>query len=229
MRHAAFNGRGQFLSASDPQELIDSLTQYIADIQARTGTAAAVSFNSTNLNTGTRVFQSIFDSSRWSGDLLAKDIVIDWVTGIASISGTAWQASTDIDSRTPASRQIITYDGITGNGVNFEWGSLNSAQQKDLRINASGGTDSRSGRHGPPGLSFVASATAKAAAPAPAATPTRTATRTPARACATLQRTGRHHAFQPVLCWPAVAGLSGQHRASIALLDVRHSNRTAPG
>ena len=141
MRHAAFNGRGQFLSAGDPQDLIDSLTQYIADIQARIGTAAAVSFNSTNLNTGTRVFQSIFDSSRWSGDLLAKDIVINGVTGIASISGTAWQASTDIDSRAPASRQIITYDGTTGYGVNFEWGSLNSTQQKDLRTNASGGTD----------------------------------------------------------------------------------------
>ena len=141
MRHAAFNGRGQFLSAGDPQDLIDSLTQYIADIQARIGTAAAVSFNSTNLNTGTRVFQSIFDSSRWSGDLLAKDIVINGVTGIASISGTAWQASTDIDSRAPASRQIITYDGTTGYGVNFEWGSLNSTQQKDLRTNGSGGTD----------------------------------------------------------------------------------------
>ena len=141
MRHAAFNARGQFLSAKDPQELIDSLTQYIADIQARTGTAAAVSFNSTNLNTGTRVFQSIFDSSRWSGDLLAKDIVVNPVTGIASISGTAWQASTDIDSRTPASRQIVTYDGSAGNGVNFEWSALNSAQQNDLRTNSSGGSD----------------------------------------------------------------------------------------
>jgi len=141
MRHAAFNGRGQFLSAGDPQELIDSLTRYIADIQSRTGTAAAVSFNSTNLNTGTRVFQSIFDSASWSGDLLAKDIVIDPVTGIASISGTVWQASTDIDGRAPASRQIITYDGTSGNGVNFEWGSLNTAQQNDLRTNSSGGTD----------------------------------------------------------------------------------------
>jgi len=142
MRHAAFNGRGQFLSAKDPQALIDSVTQYIADIQARTGTAAAVSFNSTNLNTGTRVFQSIFDSSSWSGDLLAKEIIVNPVTGIASISGTAWQASTDIDGRAPASRQIVTFDGTAGNGVNFDWASLNSAQQSDLRSNASGGTDS---------------------------------------------------------------------------------------
>ena len=141
MRHAAFNGRGQFLSARDPEELIDSLGQYIANIEARKGTAASVSFNSTNLNTGTRVFQSIFDSSRWSGDLLAKDILIDPVTKVATISGTAWQASTDIDGRTPASRQIVTYDDTTGSGVNFAWNALNSAQQSDLRTNPSGGTD----------------------------------------------------------------------------------------
>lgn len=141
MRHAAFNGRGQFLSAKDPQELIDSLTQYISDIQARTGSAAAVSFNSTNLNTGTRVYQSIFDSSRWSGDLLAKDIYVDPVSGVASISGTAWQASSDIDGRTPASRQIVTYDSGTGAGINFNWASLNAAQQSDLRTNSSGTLD----------------------------------------------------------------------------------------
>jgi type IV pilus assembly protein PilY1 len=141
MRHAAYNGRGQFLSAKDPQALIDSLTQYIADIQARTGTAAAVSFNSTNLNTGTRIYQATFDSSGWSGDLLAKNIFVDPLSGVASISGIAWQASTDIDGRTPASRQIITYDSGTGSGVGFNWSALNAAQQTDLRTNGSGGTD----------------------------------------------------------------------------------------
>jgi type IV pilus assembly protein PilY1 len=140
LRHAAFNGRGQFLSAKDPQELIDSLTDYINDIQSRIGTAAAVSFNSTNLNTGTRIYQSIFDSSGWSGDLLAKDIYID-INGIASISGTAWQASSDIDGRTPASRQIVTYDSSTGNGINFDWASLTTAQKNDLRTNSSGSLD----------------------------------------------------------------------------------------
>lgn len=142
MRHAAFNARGKFLSAKDPQQLIDSLNNYIADIQARTGTAAAVSFNSTSLQTGTQVFQSIFDSSRWSGDLLAKNIFVDPVTGVASISGTAWQASTDIDGRTPASRQLITYDSTTGSGIPFNWASLNTAQKNDLRTDPSGSLDS---------------------------------------------------------------------------------------
>jgi len=52
MRHAAYNGRGQFLSAADPQGLIDSLNSAINDIAERTGTAAAVSFNSTSLQKG---------------------------------------------------------------------------------------------------------------------------------------------------------------------------------
>jgi len=141
MRHAAYNGRGQFLSAKNPQNLIDSLGQYISDIQARTGTAAAVSFNSTSLQAGTRIFQAVFNSSRWSGDLLAKDIVINPVTGVATISGTAWKASDDIDARTPASRQIITYNSVAGNGVDFTWSALNTAQQNDLRTNSSGSID----------------------------------------------------------------------------------------
>ncbi len=141
MRHAAYNGRGQFLSAKNPQSLIDSLGQYVADIQARTGTAAAVSFNSTSLQAGTRVFQATFNSSRWSGDLLAKDIVIDAATGVATISGTAWKASDDIDSRTPALRQVVTYDSGTSSGVSFEWGSLTSDQKTDLRTDSSGSLD----------------------------------------------------------------------------------------
>ncbi len=141
MRHAAFNGRGQFLSAKDPQSLIDSLGQYIADIQARTGTAAAVSFNSTSLQAGTRIFQATFNSSRWSGDLLAKNIIINPSTGVASVSGTAWKASDDIDIRTPASRQLITFGSAATPGVDFNWASLNSAEKADLRTDSSGSQD----------------------------------------------------------------------------------------
>ncbi|GMQ87075.1 MAG: PilC/PilY family type IV pilus protein [Gammaproteobacteria bacterium] len=141
MRHAAFNGRGQFLSAKNPQDLITSLGKYISDIQARTGTAAAVSFNSTSLQAGTRVFQAVFNSSRWSGDLLAKDIVTDPLTGITTISSTAWKASDDIDSRIPASRQLISYDSVAKSGINFDWASLTDAQKNDLRTDGSGNID----------------------------------------------------------------------------------------
>ena len=142
MRHAAFNGRGKYLSAKDPQDLIDSLGSYIADIQVRTGTAAAVSFNSTSLQSGTRIFQAQFQSERWAGDLLAKNITINPLTKIATISSIPdWRASDDINSRTPASRQVVTYDSVAGKSINFDWNSLNTAQKNDLRTDGTGSTD----------------------------------------------------------------------------------------
>jgi len=142
MRHAAFNGRGQYLSAKDPQQLITAFGKYIADIQTRTSTAAAVSFNSTSLQAGTRIFQATFNSKRWSGDLLAKTITIDPVTNVATIDSVpAWVASSNIDSRTPASRQLITYDSVAASGINFDWDSLSTAQKNDLRTDSSGSLD----------------------------------------------------------------------------------------
>ena len=148
MHHAAFNGRGQFLSAGDPQRLVDSLNQYIADIQARNGTAAAVTFNSTSLQAGTRVFQARFNSERWSGDLSAIDIGIDPTTGIATVGGVAWNAATGLDNRTQP-RQFVTFDGNNGvkisdngdNNIDSAWNRLTIAQKNDLRTNSSGTLD----------------------------------------------------------------------------------------
>jgi type IV pilus assembly protein PilY1 len=144
MRHAAFNGRGQFLNAGNPQNLIDSLNQQIADIQARTGTAAAVTFNSTSLQAGSRVFQATFNSERWSGDLTAIDINFNPTTGLASVGGVAWKASTDIDNRvTP--RQFVTFDGSSGvalpSNIDSAWSALTAAQKDDLRTNSGGTLD----------------------------------------------------------------------------------------
>ncbi|MCO6413927.1 MAG: hypothetical protein J5I92_14395 [Thiogranum sp.] len=130
MRHAAFNGRGQFLNAENPQDLIDSLNQYIADIQSRTGTAAAVSFNSTSLQTDTKLLKAEFNSDRWSGDLIAYNI------NNGSLGSIAWRASTDLNARTAASRNIVTFNG--SGGVEFSWDSLTSAQQEDLRTDSTG-------------------------------------------------------------------------------------------
>ncbi len=135
LRHAAYNGRGDFLSAADPQELITSLGNSIADIQSRTGTAAAVSFNSTSLQTTTKLLKASFNSDRWSGDLIAYNIDINNNT----LGSIAWRASTDLNSRGPGSRKIITSNGT--NGIIFDWSTLTAAQKNDLRTNSSGGLD----------------------------------------------------------------------------------------
>lgn len=135
LRHAGYNGRGSFLSAGDPQQLITSLSNSIADIQSRTGTAAAVSFNSTSLQTTTKLLKASFNSDRWSGDLIAYNIDIPNNT----LGGIAWRASSDLDSRSADSRNIITFDGTSG--TVFDWPTLTTAQKNDLRTNSSGSLD----------------------------------------------------------------------------------------
>ncbi|HHM04225.1 MAG TPA: hypothetical protein ENJ19_00595 [Gammaproteobacteria bacterium] len=137
--HAAYNGRGKFLSAQNPAELTDGLVDALAAITDRAGSAAAVAFNSTSLNTTSSVFLALFNSEGWSGDLSAYPL--DAVTG--EVQSTAlWQAATELDARNISStpRVILSYDG--SQGIPFQWDNLTTAQQNDLRTNANGGTDS---------------------------------------------------------------------------------------
>ncbi|VAW75049.1 Type IV fimbrial biogenesis protein PilY1, partial [hydrothermal vent metagenome] len=74
-------------------------------------------------------------SDRWSGDLIAYNI--DIVNN--TLGSIAWRASTDIDSRSANSRNIITSNGSSG--LAFEWSTLTTAQKNDLRTNSSGSLD----------------------------------------------------------------------------------------
>ncbi|MFQ5660923.1 MAG: pilus assembly protein [Gammaproteobacteria bacterium] len=70
MQHAAFNGRGLFLNAADPQGLITALNNAFADIEIRTSqSGTSVAINSTVLKTSSRVFQATFNTGDWSGEL----------------------------------------------------------------------------------------------------------------------------------------------------------------
>lgn len=129
LRHAAWNGRGQFLSAKDPETLIESMKGAVASISGRVGSAAAASFNSGDLTGDTRIFIATFNTDRWSGDLKAYMLE----------SGTLdWSAAEVLDQRdlSADARVIYTYDGI--DGVPFQWDHLNATQKSDLRTGTSG-------------------------------------------------------------------------------------------
>ena len=70
MRHAAWNGRGQFLESSEPQQLITDINNVFIDINARTqSTTAASSVSSGFVQESSLVFQTQFDSTDWSGNI----------------------------------------------------------------------------------------------------------------------------------------------------------------
>ena len=135
--HASYNSRGLFLDSKDPQSLSNSLTDVINNIGERTGSAAAVAFNSGRLDANSVLYLALFNSRFWTGQLFAYDL--DGLTG--AISSTAnWEAGALLDSRS-TSRAIITYDGAKG--IPFQWDTskLTAAQQNDLNTSPAGGTD----------------------------------------------------------------------------------------
>ena len=89
--HAAVNGRGQFVSAADPDAFADGLSAALAAITERTGSFSNVGANSTSVDGGTRVYQASYISGVWTGELVAYGIA----NGGVSLTP-VWRASAGI-------------------------------------------------------------------------------------------------------------------------------------
>ncbi|MFT5657700.1 MAG: type IV pilus assembly protein PilY1, partial [Gammaproteobacteria bacterium] len=144
--HAAYNGRGNYLTAQNPDELEQALNNSISDIAERTASAAAVSINSAKLTTDSVVFLAEFNSNRWQGNLFAFKIVTNPVTGRSELAATAdWDAGSELNTRNFGvdTRVVLTHNGDISAaqprpGVAFQWANLSTAQQDDLKTSPSG-------------------------------------------------------------------------------------------
>lgn len=135
LRHAAINSRGEFFSAQDPVTFAQGLTSALANITARVSSAAAVTTNTSRLNTGAQIYQAKFNSADWSGQLLAFDLEAD-----ASLGELKWEASEQLPAH--ASRKIFTHNGTTG--LEFTAGNFSlfsATQQTALDKNTNGVND----------------------------------------------------------------------------------------
>ena len=138
--HAAVNGRGLFFSASDPQELVDSLVDMMSNIASRISSGASVSVNGEELNSGTVLFQANYVSGSWIGDVTAYPVDPDSGEILKDASNIKWKASDELQKKSPDDRHIITFspdpDGnpatLDGVGIPFKYASLTSAQQLEL-------------------------------------------------------------------------------------------------
>lgn len=124
LRHAAYNGRGKFLSASKPEELISSLQDVISNIESREGSTSAVAFNMSTLSTNTLLFFAGFNPAGWSGNLDAY--ALDPNTGDLAVTKT-WSASSLLNARLNTdmtSNRVIYTSGLNAgasSGVLFKW------------------------------------------------------------------------------------------------------------
>lgn len=133
-----FDRPTNFFTASSASQMVESLRDAFDAITDEVGgSAAALAANTTRLTTSTLIYQGRFDSSDWSGNLLAFDV--DETDGSVDTSSPVWEAANNIPS--PSSREVFTLErGTTGigNGIPFEWSQLTSGQQSDLDPDGNG-------------------------------------------------------------------------------------------
>ncbi|UNK43436.1 pre-peptidase C-terminal domain-containing protein [Luteimonas sp. S4-F44] len=107
--HAAVNGRGAFVAASNPEEFSAGLQSALSVISARTSSYSNVTSNSVSLDTGSQIFNASYVSGTWSGAVTARA-----VTPAGVVNAVSWTSSITEDW---ANRKVFTVSG--GAGANF--------------------------------------------------------------------------------------------------------------
>lgn len=114
-------------------KLQQQLEESFAELLSRTSAGgAAVTVNSSRLNTNSKIYQASFETDNWQGHFKALEINAD-----GSVGAIVWDAADKI----PTNRDIYTYDPITNNGIGFNYADLNAGQQALLDHSAAGTFD----------------------------------------------------------------------------------------
>lgn len=144
------NGDGEpdnYVLATDSYKMVESLNTAFQEIEERSASSATIATNSSRVNTNTAIYQALYDSADWSGNLRAY--AIDTATG-AIASTPTWEASNELQSN--SSRSIFTMtDAATPAGIEFLWANLTATQQAYLNQDMTGTTDS----YGEERLAFI--------------------------------------------------------------------------
>lgn len=122
IKDVATQGGGENYYASSSADLETILTDINAEIEGQSGTAAAVTFNSSTLSSQSAVYQALFNTQRWSGQL--RSIPLDGFTGdvltnCTEGSNNCWYAEKMLDAQ--STRTILTYNPVSKRGVDFAY------------------------------------------------------------------------------------------------------------
>lgn len=108
--HAAVNGRGQYFSATDPDNVVSALTRLLATILRRNAAASAAATSSLEPVAGDNyAYTAQYTTGLWTGELLAS--TLDLVTGAVATTY-QWSARSLLEARVfPSSdtRNLYTF------------------------------------------------------------------------------------------------------------------------
>lgn len=127
--HSTVNGRGMFLNAGNPQELVAALMAIKQNIEERLGSSAAVTTTSVQRQIGSKLYRGQYMTGKWTGDLEAFEIEVK--TG-AVLPDVIWSAKdkldADVDANGYQSRKIYSSSGGLGSGMWFDFNNLTPDQ-----------------------------------------------------------------------------------------------------
>lgn len=116
-------------SAANADQVSAGLSAAMLDVRGQTSSAAAIATNSTRLDTETLIYQARFNSSDWTGEVIAYNLNAD-----GSVGNAYWKTSQSGKIPAAGFRNIFTYNETTTAGVQFLWSDLSTSQQASLSI-----------------------------------------------------------------------------------------------
>src|SRR5690606_38439596 len=120
--------------ATDPRKLESSMRAAFRGVAGSIGSASAVSTSSTRLTTDSLVYQALFSSENWSGELKILKLGVNDELVPSDPLVTTDAAST---FSSPNERKIYTFNTEDKTTVEFRWADLAAEQQTALRAGAS--------------------------------------------------------------------------------------------
>jgi type IV pilus assembly protein PilY1 len=156
LMHAAYNGRGSYISAKSSNDLAKGVEGTLNNIASLRGAASAVGLNSTSNTGNTRAYISSFSSGSWYGELSAYVLNTNgsipttltpatnpwnahlWLDGLPDATNPLGTVDTD---RVISDRAIITFDPAATTlpyAASFVWANLANTQRDDLRTSGTG-------------------------------------------------------------------------------------------
>ena len=115
-----------YFYAQNPAKLADALKKAFDNLINRDTSSSNVTTNSTSINSGSMVYQAVYNSMRWSGDLIAYPVTTAGVS-----PNPAWNEGAMLPAQ--ASRKIFyrrrAVSPDNGSGRTFTWGQLDSTEQ----------------------------------------------------------------------------------------------------
>ena len=140
---AIAGGTGNYFAATSPAQVSVDMSSILSAIQAANMSTSSAAVNSTGLKAGAVAYQAQFTSADqpyqdWTGNLVAYPILAN---GTVNTTTPNWASQAQLDSQTPASRIIATWNPLTAGGIPFEWSSGTGINQSTVLGLDLGSTD----------------------------------------------------------------------------------------